>query len=669
MMTGDGAVNRDAPIICCTAEILANMALREATPRVDAVVMDEFHYYADRERGVAWQIPLLLLEKATFLLMSATLGDIAAIAEALARAHRARGRGGARDDAARCRSTSIWQETPLHETIEELVEAGPRPGLPGQLHAARRGRGGAEPDERQLLARKEEKDGSRRRSTASASTPPTARSCSASCATASACTTPACCPSTGCSSRSWRSRGCSRSSAAPTRSASASTSPSAPCSSPSSASSTARRPRSCAVRDFQQIAGRAGRKGFDDRGYVVAQAPEHVIENKRSPRSRPAGKKVVKKKPPAEGLRPLGPADLRAAPGQGPRAAGVPLRGDLRAAAQPAPERDRRARRRLRPAGASSSRRSHGTDVHAARGTGGGGAAASGRSRPPGWSSCARVDGLPGRHVRPAERAAARLLAPPHALALPARHAPAHRPREPETYALDVLTLVESILENPDAVLWKQLDRARGETVAAHEGRGRRVRRADGGAREGRVPQAQPRVHLRHLQRLRRASTRGSGSENIRPKSIAREMVERFMSFNDYVREYELQRSEGVLLRYLSEVYKTLVQTVPETLPRRGHGGRHRLPADHRARRRLEPARRVGAHARRAGAGPSAAAAGPEPPRPRRPSPSTRPPISRGFAARVRTELHRLLARWRAGTGRLRRWSAQRPGQSGRPGG
>src|SRR5512140_184018 len=84
MMTGDGAVNRDAPIVCCTAEILMNVALREASPRVDAVVMDEFHYYGDRERGVAWQVPLLLLEKARFLLMSATLGDVAVIEKGLA---------------------------------------------------------------------------------------------------------------------------------------------------------------------------------------------------------------------------------------------------------------------------------------------------------------------------------------------------------------------------------------------------------------------------------------------------------------------------------------------------------------------------------------------------------------------------------------------------------
>jgi superfamily II RNA helicase len=116
MMTGDAAINRDAPVICCTAEILANLAMREAEPRVEAVVMDEFHYYADRERGVAWQVPLLLLDRVTFLLMSATLGDMTAIARSL---REVTGR-----EVADVRSASrpvplefSYRETPLHESI------------------------------------------------------------------------------------------------------------------------------------------------------------------------------------------------------------------------------------------------------------------------------------------------------------------------------------------------------------------------------------------------------------------------------------------------------------------------------------------------------------------------------------------------------------------------
>ncbi len=77
MLTGDASVNEDAPIICCTAEILANIALREGKDAdVGQVVMDEFHFYAEPDRGWAWQVPLLELTNAQFILMSATLGDV-----------------------------------------------------------------------------------------------------------------------------------------------------------------------------------------------------------------------------------------------------------------------------------------------------------------------------------------------------------------------------------------------------------------------------------------------------------------------------------------------------------------------------------------------------------------------------------------------------------------
>ena len=128
MMTGDAAVNREAPIVCCTAEILMNVAVREAEPKVDAVVMDEFHYYGDRERGVAWQVPLLLLEETRFLLMSATLGDTRAI-EASLREVTERDVAAIRNAARPVPLEFEYRETPLHETIEDLVSAGkaPRP--------------------------------------------------------------------------------------------------------------------------------------------------------------------------------------------------------------------------------------------------------------------------------------------------------------------------------------------------------------------------------------------------------------------------------------------------------------------------------------------------------------------------------------------------------------
>src|SRR5919206_618783 len=182
MATGDAGINKDAPILCCTAEILANMALREERPRADAVVMDEFHYYGDRERGVAWQVPLLLLERTTFLLMSATLGDVSRIAQALTDL------------------TGLLKVVSGTDTLGMGVNIPIRTVLFTQLCKF---------------------DGEK----------------------------------------------------------------------------TVILP----ARDFHQIAGRAGRKGFDERGHVVAQAPEHVIENKRLAEKAAGGKKVVKKQPPQKG--------------------------------------------------------------------------------------------------------------------------------------------------------------------------------------------------------------------------------------------------------------------------------------------------------------------------------------------------------------------------------
>ncbi len=140
MLTGDASVNADAPIICCTAEILANIALREgAAADVGLVVMDEFHYYAEPDRGWAWQVPLIELPQAQFVLMSATLGDVTDLAADLTRRN---GRETALvADAERpVPLTFTWALTPLPETLEELVHHPPGAGLRRALHAEGRRR-------------------------------------------------------------------------------------------------------------------------------------------------------------------------------------------------------------------------------------------------------------------------------------------------------------------------------------------------------------------------------------------------------------------------------------------------------------------------------------------------------------------------------------------------
>ncbi|MDQ2813200.1 MAG: DUF3516 domain-containing protein, partial [Actinomycetota bacterium] len=127
MMTGDGSVNAAAPIICCTAEVLANIALRDgAGADVGQVVMDEFHFYADPDRGWAWQVPLLELPRAQFVLMSATLGDVSRFEEDLTRRT---GRPTAVIHNAERPVPLVFSFVmePLHETLKELLSTDQAP--------------------------------------------------------------------------------------------------------------------------------------------------------------------------------------------------------------------------------------------------------------------------------------------------------------------------------------------------------------------------------------------------------------------------------------------------------------------------------------------------------------------------------------------------------------
>src|SRR4029077_17469753 len=121
MMTGDASVNADAPIICCTAEVLASIALRDgADAGVGQVVMDEFHYYADPDRGWAWQVPIIELTAAQFILMSATLGDVSRFEADLTR-RPGRPTGVVRSAERPVPLLYSYVITPLHETLEELL--------------------------------------------------------------------------------------------------------------------------------------------------------------------------------------------------------------------------------------------------------------------------------------------------------------------------------------------------------------------------------------------------------------------------------------------------------------------------------------------------------------------------------------------------------------------
>jgi superfamily II RNA helicase len=357
------------------------------------------------------------------------------------------------------------------------------------------------------------------------------------------------------------------------------------------------------ARDFHQISGRAGRKGFDDKGWVVAQAPEHVIENlKLEEKAAKGGKKGVKRKPPDHNfvnwdvktfqrLVAAPPERLQSRfqvshamllnvlsrEGDGCRAMQQLIR-DCHDTPRQKKEHTRRAWQLFR---SLVERRIVEIIPPEERG------AQAPRlpvDAPPRQPLAADTDA--GRRENGTRRPTAGApLAAPGAGALPKLRVnvelqddfsmdqtlslylietiPLVNP-EQEDYALVVLSLVEAILEDPDLILRKQLDRVKGEAVAAMKAEGIEYEERMAKLEELEYPKPN-REFIYSTFNAFADKHPWVGQENIRPKSIAREMFENFRSFADYVRDYELQRAEGLLLRHLNSVYKVLKQTVPET--------------------------------------------------------------------------------------------------------
>jgi len=559
MMTGDAAVNRDAPIVCCTAEILMNLAVREADPGVHAVVMDEFHYYGDRERGVAWQVPLLLLEKTRFLLMSATLGDTRAIEASLEQLT------GRKVAAVRSAARPVplefdYRETPLHETLEDLVSAARAPVYLVNFTQ----RAAAEQAQNLMSANFSSKEEKARIAAVLESArfdSPYGKELQRFLRHGIGLHHAGLLPRYRLLVEKLAQGGLLKVVSGTDTLGMGVNVPIRTVLFTQLCKFDGEKTAILSARDFHQISGRAGRKGFDERGYVVAQAPEHVVENRKLAEKAAAGKKVVKKQPPQKGYVPWDRSTFERLREKEPE----PLESRF--------EPTFALLVNLLQAGITSPgggygrlvelvARSHGSDWVRSRHR----RVAAQRLRTlraAGLVELHRIEGYRGAYLRPA-RGLQRDFSLFHTLSLwLVDTLPRIEPERP-TYALDVLTLVESILEDPDVVLWKQLDRAKGQAVAEMKARG--LEYDERMAELEKVEYPKPNRDFVYATFDDFAARHPwVGHENIRPKSIAREMVEKWMTFADYVREYELQRSEGVLLRYLTEAYKTLLQTVPET--------------------------------------------------------------------------------------------------------
>jgi superfamily II RNA helicase len=558
MMTGDASVNATAPVICCTAEILANIALRDgAQADIGLVIMDEFHFYAEPDRGWAWQVPLIELTGAQFLLMSATLGDVSRFEGDLTR------RTGRQTAVVHSAERPVplvfsYVTTPLHETLTELLDTRQAPVYIVHFTQA------AAVEQAQALmsinvCTRAEKDAIAElignfRFTAGfgkalsrlvrhgigvhhAGMLPRYRRLVETLAQAGLlkiiCGTDTLGVGVNVPIRTVLFTSLSKYDGSVVRLLQA--------------------------REFHQIAGRAGRAGFDTMGYVVVQAPEHVIENERAlakagddPRKR---RHVVRKKPPP-GMVSYGRPTFDRLEAADPE----PLRSSfkvthamlLNVISRPGDafsamkhlltdsDEDPVARRRhIRRAFAIYRALLAGGVVERL-------AEPDEQDRRWRLTVDLQADFALNQPLSPLALAAIELL-----------------DREAPQYPLDVLSVIEATLDNPRQILGAQLQRARGEAVAQMK--------ADGVGYEERMELLEEVTYPRPLGDLLDGAyeiyRRGHpwvADYELAPKSVVRDMFERAMSFTEYVGFYGLSRSEGLVLRYLADAYRALRQTVPE---------------------------------------------------------------------------------------------------------
>ena len=565
MLTGDASINSGAPIICCTAEVLANMALRQGDA-LDApfVVMDEFHFYSDPQRGVAWQVPLLVLPGTTFLLMSATLGDTREIRRDL-EARSGRAVALVASDERPVPLDFAYCETPLHETVEALLEAGKAPIYvvsftqreAAELAQALTSLNVATRPERVKLG---EALGDFAFDTAYGKE--LSRIVRAGIGIHHA----GLLPKYRLLVEQLAQQGLLKVISGTDTLGVGVNIPIRTVLFTKLAKFDGRRVGALSVREFRQISGRAGRKGFDDRGSVVCQAPEHVIENKRmrARASKPGGKKrkseVTRKPPPGfvgwneetfQRLIERSPEPLvsrfrvthgmlllllrQAEDDADPRCGWR----EVAALIGRSHESGTRKRRILREA-AQLFRGLRAADIVRVERD-----AATGR-----------------RRVRVADDLQWDFSLH-HALSLYVVEAISYIEARDEAFAHEVLSLVEAVLEDPRAILFRQMDRIKSELFAQWKAEGvpyeERIRRLDEVQ-----PLAPSRAFIEETFDLFARRHPWVRHEDVHPKSIAREMYEGYYSFDHYVVFYGLQRIEGLLLRYISQVHGTIVQTVPE---------------------------------------------------------------------------------------------------------
>ncbi|MGO2096633.1 MAG: DEAD/DEAH box helicase [Candidatus Microbacterium stercoravium] len=566
MITGDSSVNADAPILCCTAEILANLALRHGPDAdVGQVVMDEFHFYGDPDRGWAWQVPLLTLPQAQFVLMSATLGDVTSLAADLTRRT--------------SRETAVvtgverpvplhffYELTPIHETVDDLLGTGQAPVYIvhfSQAAAMER----AQALSSTKVATREQRDriaeliGGFRFTTAFGKT--LSKFLRAGIGVHHA----GMLPKYRRLVEQLAQRGMLRVICGTDTLGVGINVPIRTVLFTALTKFDGTRMRQLNAREFHQIAGRAGRAGFDTAGTVVVQAPEHETENaaaiKKAGDDPKKKRKLIRKKAP-DGFVSWGEPSFRKLIDAEPETLtshmqitsammlnvigrGGDVFGNMRALIYDNHEpRSRQRMLALRAIGIYRTLLESGVVEQTPEG-----------------EIRLTVDLQPNfalnQPLSPFALAAFELLDPDPSTGSGAEGSGTG------SFELDMISIVESTLDDPRAILSQQEFLARGEAVAAMK--------REGIEYDERMELLEQITYPEPLEELLGAAfeTFSAAQPWIRdfelhPKSVVRDMYERAMSFGEYIAYYKIARSEGVVLRYLSDAYRAASQTIPEDL-------------------------------------------------------------------------------------------------------
>lgn len=557
LSTGDATVNKDAPILCCTAEILANRALGEGDKLpIEDVVMDEFHYYSDRERGVAWQVPLLTLPQSRFLLMSATIGATAFFESELEK-HTGK-------PAVTVRSTQrpvplefSYSTDELSNAVQKLVSGGKSPVYVVHFTQMSAAQDAQNFTSLELCTKEEKTEIAKAIAEFRFSSP------------------------YGPDIKRWLKQGIGLHHAGLLPKYRILTERLAQkgllkviCGTDTlgvgvnvpirtvlftqlckySGDKTA----ILTARDFHQVAGRAGRKGFDDIGYVVAQAPAHVIENaKLAAKSEQSGRKFVKRQPPEHGYIPWDANTfnrlIEAQPE--PLTSSFQVSHGMLLNVLSRPTDGCRAMRTLIADCHESAKRKKELKTRAFQ-----------------LFRSLVESGIIG-FVKPAAPGMAKLrvnvnlqddFSMNEPLSLFLLDAVQKLDAQNADYALDLLSLVEAIVEDPDIILRKQLERAKDARMAELKAEGVEYDRRMDEFDKVEYPKPLSEFIYNAFDEFREKHP-WVEKDNVHPKSIVREMFEKYSTFSGYIKDYGIQRSEGILLRHVNNVYKVLMQTVPDS--------------------------------------------------------------------------------------------------------